>query len=341
LSLRSAIRKRLGGWLLQGRVRLGDGRGLTPISSGQLEAVRRHFPRQKFFIMGHARSGTTLLGRLVRLHPQLHCNWQGQFFSRRGPVPHLTAPDLLRWLHHPSNRWTAGKDFRAASIRVYCDFLMEQEAAAAGKSLVGDKSTNENGAEAMRWLAAVYPDASLVYIVRDGRDAVLSKRVQTFVDQSEFLRGEDRSIHRALLRDPRPFLEGRRSLFSRSALAEAAQRWSRDVRESVDAGRAMFAGQFQVLRYEDLLLDAASRILEVWGFLGAQPPEGDWRSRVEAEMRANPPAEWHAGSGAAFVRELPRGRHGAWKSVFTQEDRRLMEEAAGAELRRWGYEVAE
>jgi len=44
-------------------------------------------PAREIFIFGHARSGTTLLMRLVRLHPEVHCDYQAHLtFSRRRPL---------------------------------------------------------------------------------------------------------------------------------------------------------------------------------------------------------------------------------------------------------------
>jgi hypothetical protein len=312
---------------------------LNRLTPDQLEAVHRHFPRPKFFIFGHARSGTTLLGRLARIHPEIHCDWQAQFFARGGPIPFLTAPDLLRWMKHPANHWTASGDPVTVMVRVYCDFVLEAEAARAGKRIVGDKSTNGNADEAVRWLAAVYPDSSLVYIVRDGRDTVLSKRIQAFLDQPQFLADRDRKIRAAVLREPRAFLEGRSSLFSRPWLVEAAEKWSKDVRSSVEAGRRLFGDRFLAVRYEDFLQDPPGQSLAMWSFLQASPPAGEWRALVAAEMAENPSADWHASGGTDFVSALPRGRAGVWKSLLTGGDRELFERIAGGELRQWGYEV--
>ncbi len=61
---------------------------IPAITPEEVEEARRFFPRPKFFVFGHARSGTTLLARLVRLHRQVHCNWQSHFFTQ---PPFLTG----------------------------------------------------------------------------------------------------------------------------------------------------------------------------------------------------------------------------------------------------------
>ena len=48
---------------------------------------------------------------------------------------------------------------------------MEREAAKEGKPIVGDKSPSSTiHGQAVRDLHSIYPDAKLIYIVRDGRD---------------------------------------------------------------------------------------------------------------------------------------------------------------------------
>lgn len=59
-------------------------RGEIPaITLKEVAEIKQFFPRDKFFILGHARSGTTLLMRLARLHPEVHCGYQAHFFTRQ------------------------------------------------------------------------------------------------------------------------------------------------------------------------------------------------------------------------------------------------------------------
>ena len=45
-------------------------RTVPALTLEEASEARQFFPLPKFFIFGHARSGTTLLTRLVRLHPR-------------------------------------------------------------------------------------------------------------------------------------------------------------------------------------------------------------------------------------------------------------------------------
>lgn len=339
MRLKNKVRHHLGALLFRGRVRIADGDVLEPLTAEQLEAIRHYFHRPKFFVFGHARSGTTLLARLIRLHPEVHCNWQAQFFSPRGPLPYLAAPGLLNWLAHPSNRWTRDQPPVTPLVRVYCDFILEFGAEQVGKEVVGDKSPNANGAQAVRWLHKVYPDARLVYIVRDGRDAVLSRRMKIFVENPRVLGREGLAIREALRRDSRPFLEKRRSVFTNSWLVTAARSWAENVHESAALAREVYGDRFFALRFEDLLESPTTWMAQIWSYLGVSSSERELAERVHTEMELNPAAEWQASIGSDLVRGLPRGEKAGWKEIFTDEDREHFERAAGAELAAWDYPI--
>jgi hypothetical protein len=310
---------------------------LKPITAEELAFVKARFARQKFFIFGHARSGTTLLARLIRLHPEVHCNWQAQFFSDRGPIPFYRSESFQRWLNHPSNRWVADSDPTTVLLRLASDYLLEQQAERTGKRVVGDKSPNGNGMRAIEWLSAVYPDASLIYIVRDGRDTILSKRVQAFIDQPQGLNRADRRVRERIIRSPDDFFDGSQSIFTEDWLQSAASQWAQDVHDCLAAGRESYGERFLWLRFEDLLEAPLEKMREIWVFLGTQPGEGELDRRLEMEMAENPAADWHAGQGFEFIYRIPRGVHGAWHSLFTPKDRELFERSAGTVMKELGY----
>ena len=69
--------------LLKGEAKKNKRGPIPAITSEEMAEIKQFFPREKFFIFGHARSGTTLLVRLIRLHPEVHCNYQAHFFTRK------------------------------------------------------------------------------------------------------------------------------------------------------------------------------------------------------------------------------------------------------------------
>src|SRR5512147_1606159 len=127
--------------LLKGDPRKKKRNPIPDLTPEEVTEIKKFFPREKFFIFGHARSGTTLLMRLVRLHPEVHCDYQAHFFTRRPLLKSLVdAPEVEEWLRRKSNRWNHGQDLSTVVLRAAAEFILERDAARLGKRIVGDKS---------------------------------------------------------------------------------------------------------------------------------------------------------------------------------------------------------
>ena len=108
--------------LLRGEDQAGARNDIPPLTAEQVAEVKQFFPMEKFFIYGHARSGTTLLARLICLHPEVHCNWQAHFFTRKPLLKSLVdSPEMEEWLTRRSNRWNNGKDLSPLVMRAAAD----------------------------------------------------------------------------------------------------------------------------------------------------------------------------------------------------------------------------
>jgi LPS sulfotransferase NodH len=318
-------------------------RTLPHLDAKDLDQIKAFFPLPKFFIFGHARSGTTLLARLVRLHPEVHCNWQAHFFTRDPTIYSLVSRSEIReWLQRHSNRWNQGEDLSPLVIRVAADFIMEREARALGKTIVGDKSPNSLlDGTSVKLLHGVYPDGKLLYIVRDGRDTILSHRFQSFIDFPEFLRDIDLQIRDDFTRNPEPFFEGRRSLFTEDKLRKDAGDWVRNVKETNQFGMELFGDRFYTLRYEDLISDPVPYLSEIWAFLGVKDRRLSLQSEIEEEMNRNPDAAWQETQNQEMISNLQKGTSGTWEVLFTERDCQIFKEIAGEALIEWGYEEDE
>ncbi len=177
----------------------GKTRQIPDLSLEEAAEARTFFPMEKYFIFGHARSGTTMLARLIRLHPQVHCDYQAHFFTRAPLLQSLVAGEETgSWLQRGSNRWNRGKDLSPVVLRAAADYILEREARRVGKTIVGDKSPSSLlDGKSVQLMHQVYPDGRLIYIVRDGRDTALSHRFQAFIDFPEQLSKEDLAIRQA------------------------------------------------------------------------------------------------------------------------------------------------
>lgn len=333
--LRSAARI-----LLKGDPKKKNRNPIPAITSEEVAEIKQFFPREKFFIFGHARSGTTLLMRLVRLHPDVHCNYQAHFFTRQPLLKSLVdTPEAAEWLTRKSNRWNQGRDLSPLVLRAAADVILERDAARAGKRIVGDKSPSSliHG-QAVRDLHAVYPDAKLVYIVRDGRDVLISERFRNFVEESSFLTPEDRRIIADLRQDPAPFSDGRRSIFTETFVRRVARGWVANLQETEHEGRRLFGEQYVQLRYEDLLERPFEEMTRLWKFLGVKGIDPALEKAVLAEMASNPDEEWQERRDQDIASFLPKGQIGNWTRLFTARDKALFKEIAGEMLVKWNYE---
>lgn len=310
------------------------------ISPEEVEEARLFFPMEKFFIFGHARSGTTLLARLIRVHPHVHCNWQAHFFTRKPLLKSLVnSPEVAAWLSHNSNRWNRGRDLSPVVLRAVSDFILERDARRLGKNVVGDKSPSGiNDGEAVRNLYQVYPDARLIFIVRDGRDAAISHRIQTFVDRIDHISEDDRKIYADFVKNPDPYFRGERSLYTEQGLRNFAVGWVKNLKETIGEGQDLFGARFVHLRYEDLLADTWSVMCRLWSFLGVGGLDESLHIALEVEKDSNPDADYQKAKNQALARLTDKGKRGGWRNLFTAHDKQIFKDAAGKALIAWGYE---
>jgi hypothetical protein len=309
------------------------------ITAEEVVEIKQFFPREKFFIMGHARSGTTILMRLARLHPEVHCNYQAHFFTRAPMLKSLVdTPEAADWLSRKSNRWNQGRDLSPLIMRAAADFIMERDAAREGKRIVGDKSPSSviHG-QVVRDTYAVYPDAKLIYIVRDGRDVLISERFRNFVEDSKFLTAEDRRIIEALKVEQTPFTDGRRSIFTDDFIRRVAKRWVDDLTEIDGESKRLYPNAYFSLRYEDLLAQPFAEMQKLWAFLGVQAGPA-LKAEVQKEMGQNLDEVWQAKRNDSIASFLPKGKAGNWRNMFTLHDRQVFKEVAGNVLVKWNYE---
>jgi hypothetical protein len=329
--------------LRRGEAASQEKRLVPAITPQEVAEAKQFFPLEKFFIFGHARSGTTLLTRLVRVHPSVHCNYQAHFFTRAPLLESLVADQAVgAWLSRRSNRWNQGRDMSPLVLRAASDFIMERDARRVGKAglgcVVGDKSPSSLlDGQAVRLMVKVYPDARLVYIIRDGRDAILSHRFQAFIDTHQLLSDEDLRIRQEFTNNPEQYLSSQRSIFTEKGLREEAQGWVKNVVETNDVAQDLLGDRYFVLQYEHLLQDPSNQMRRLWSFLGVDPASVS-TEMLDAEMAQNPDADWQLQKAGDIVSVLKKGKRGSWREILTPRDQQLFWEIAGETLTAWGYQ---
>jgi hypothetical protein len=184
----------------------------------------------------------------------------------------------------------------------------------------------------------VYPDAFLIYIIRDGRDTIISHRFQNFIDNANSLSTEDLTIRAEFSKNPDLYLTGQRSIFTPKGIRVAAQRWIKNVEETHQLGQELYGPHYHWLRYEDLLKRPEEIMGVVWAFLGIDPSQPGLPDIVAAEMQRNPDADWQKQKAGVIASPLQKGKYGSWTQILTSEDKNIFNDIAGQTLQKWGYQ---
>jgi Sulfotransferase family len=269
------------------------------------------------FLVGFERSGTTLLRAIVDAHPLVGVPPEAYFlvelaarrdlYERPGGVAvdrlagDLAAqPRLLDWAMDERDVRAA---LTAAEPADYPDAMRALHAAWArreGKPWWGDKTPGN--IRHLDWLAAMFPEARFVHILRDGRDAAASY-------------AEEFGL----------------------ALPLAIRRWRHRVRMGRAAGEALGPARYRELRYEALVGDPEPTIRELCDFLELTFDPAMLRHQERAEHLLAPlRGRVHHETVALPITPGLRD----WRSQLAADDVALCEVEAGDLLAELGYELA-
>jgi Sulfotransferase family len=276
------------------------------------------------FIVGCARSGTTLLRRMLDAHPDIaitrETHWIAKWFERQqGVTPDgYVTDDLLPTLVNYEKFARMGIDeaelralIRSESPLTYArfvSFVFDLYGRDQGKNLVGDKTPSY--VLRIPMLHALWPTARFVHLIRDGRDVALS-----------------------MLAWERTRLLSRFSTWKEHPLVTAALVWASRVRLGIEAGRELGPKLYHEVRYESLVARPAEESARLCDFLGV-PCE-------DAMLRFHEGRERHDSglSAKKAWRPITAGLRD-WRSEMASEGIGRFEAAAGDVLGELGYERA-
>ncbi|MGB3681466.1 MAG: sulfotransferase [Rubrobacteraceae bacterium] len=317
-------------------------------------------PTPVFFIVGRAKSGTSWLMRLLDAHPEIMCRGEGRFFGRSfkredfkeaqgGRIQPsslyraiLEAEYLRAWIER--SVWSRGDDVEehlANLTRLATNYFLTQRLSGSGKRIVGDKTPIVDP-NVVREIGEICPEARIIHIVRDGRDAAVSivhHRWNNARDEDGIyeLGSAERRKRDAYRENPSELFDAGEGLFTEKAIRNMAVSWREQVGRVMRDGRTLPGGHYTEVRYEDLLESPEENLVRLLEFLGADTDDEVVRRCVESASFEN----WTEGrkrgeeDSASFFR---KGVAGDWKNVFTGWDRRIFDEEAGGLLSELGYE---
>jgi hypothetical protein len=309
---------------------------------GLLDGIRRRGRRDPQrapapFVVGIARSGTTLLRLMLDAHPELTIPPETHFLPRlfnhfdrwvkegiEGDELRERALELItshpRWGDidldpAPVRRRMADHDPLTAGDAARSFY--EAYAAHVGKPRWGDKSPPYTW-KAKR-IQRELPEAHFIHLIRDGRDVALS------LSEVSWGPGD---------------------------LQAAAAKWVDELSRARHRARRLAPGTYTELRYEDLVADPEPLLRRIAKFVELPWDPGMLEYHRGAEDRMKDMIrDFHPMGGGTITAEERKRQHelvsrppsssrvGRWRTEMTDEDRRAFEEVAGKLLAELGYEL--
>lgn len=261
-----------------------------------------------FFVVGSARSGTTLLRMILNAHQDIAVPPESRFIvelweGRR----EVDADGLLERLavHKRFTEWKLPIEAVRAELGRSGTVPYPEVMGAAFAAYARSRSKARWGDKTPRYvtnidlLVSLWPDARIVHLVRDGRDVALS-----YADVS----------------------------FGPKNVVEAAELWAERVRAGMRSGRSLDEASYLEMRYEDLVDDPVPRLETLCDFLGLPFEQGmlDYTKRsydlvLDRAKQYNP-----------HLMESPR-RTRSWQQSMTDDQVELFEAVAGDVLSEFDY----
>jgi hypothetical protein len=244
-----------------------------------------HHRTNPVFVIGYARSGTSLVCRLMRRYLKVSFGTESQFILRYlGLLPaygdlavDANVRRLLediggeRFFARSLNNWgfrydpaRAFDELRGRTFRHVLDAVFGQLASHNGMVRWGDKTPSYN--DNLFALYQLFPDALFIHAVRDGRDVALSIRQTSFGPKNA---------------------------------CECAQHWAHTQQTIRNFAAALPPDQFHQVRYEDLTANPLETMQSLGAFLGVEVD-----GAVVSAMCTGLPSDVRAGNTGKWQRTM-------------------------------------
>jgi hypothetical protein len=324
------------------------------LKDAEIAALRRELARSRgekdlpasatasspvFFVVGNQKSGTTWLMRMLDAHPEILCRGEGRFFGGSWRQKSIKQRDAMRpasslynavldaeylrlWIERSVwSRNDSPAEHLNNLTHMAIDYFLRGELLKSRKRIVGDKSPLLTP-ETIREISAIYPEAKVIHIIRDGRDVAVSAAHHA------------RNFGRVRKRDGSRGAGG--ATFPEGQLEKLATEWASRVGKTVEDGPELLGDNYTEVRYEDLLQKPEREVRRLLGFLAAESGEAIARRCIDAASfeRLSKGRKRGEEDPSSFFR---KGVAGDWESVFTRQEREIFDQEAGELLVRLGY----
>ena len=217
---------------------------------------------EKLFIVGCGRSGTTWLMNALNGHDEIVVLGEGRFFYQLEPCLIQAFAAFNKAQPSPDNTHDATR-LRDADVWLILRTIIDSQLAryiAAGRvkprlKIVGDKTPIHT--LTMAKLAAMYPEAKFIHIIRDPRDMATSQWVRY-----------------AKNNDPRGI-----NIYTEQQITRI---WVTHVQAARQNGAQLGNTRYAEVRYEDLMENEAAEMARLLRFLGADASDSQVARCMEA-----------------------------------------------------------
>lgn len=262
-----------------------------------------------FFIVGSARSGTTLLRLMLNAHPEVAIPPESRFIAELWTghdevevdrlLSRLAANDRFQTWELPIAAVERELDGRtSARYAEVMEAAYHAYASSQGKSRWGDKTPRY--VRHIPLLAALWPDARFIHLIRDGRNVALSYAEVPFGPKN---------------------------------VARAARLWAGRVQAGLREGRTLGGMRYLEINYEDLVEDPEGETKGVCQFLDLDfdpgmlnYTEGLGDSVLSRATMYNP-----------NVMQPPKPKVRSWEESMPEDHVEIFEAVAGEVLSELGY----
>ena len=281
--------------------------------------------RTRFLLLGHPRSGTTLLREIINRHPVLFIPPEnGAIRKMIGSFGLCRANEWEYVVDTILSRFSQGYEFghwnidlssvkrklleletRQRNLTAIFNALYREygENHAAGSVRWGDKSTPGHYYYLTK-LNTVFPNAKYIHIVRDGRDSAASCVRAGFYDNSP---------------------------------EKAAYAWSDNVRICREFGAGLGVNRFYSLKYEDLVREPETEIRKICLFLQEEYYPQMLSANVSKYDKS--PDIQLLEQHANVLNPISSGSIGNWKTQMSCGTKTRLNRILKKELQQYGYQV--
>ncbi|WP_456380188.1 sulfotransferase domain-containing protein [Thiolapillus sp.] len=312
--------------------------------------------RQRIFLVGHGKSGTTWLHMLFFHHPNAAVVAERRLFEH--PDENEALLDNLlddqwfeSWFRSSSFGVTAPEQtgVRYELSRLMSDYLLYRALAVRKTSRGFERkapithfsekialNTEEDAQVTINTLKRLYPDAKIVHIVRDPRDVAVSAMFHSY---RNFREKHERNWITDFVES---VLEGNNdSILKKQAVSayfkSHAKAWNRIVSIFHGAGQSLYGDDYLLLRYEDLLQSPHEQVHRLFSFASLADDERLVADVVEKASFKNLSKGRKAGDqdSSSFYR---KGVAGDWENYLSPEASRKVFKEAWELMNQFGYE---